>query len=126
MLQDHLEKLAPPTVQLQVRKIGQAYPVKVDIQSPAVQMAVEAYLRGFGAQPIFLRGGGSLPIVHDMISVLSPPGGALIPVVMIGFGLPDDCTHAPNEKFYLPNFYHGIETIIHYINLFASTGISGS
>ena len=126
LLRDHLEKLAPPTVQLQVRKIGQAYPVKVDIQSPAVQMAVEAYLRGFGAQPIFLRGGGSLPIVHDMISVLSPPGGAPIPVVMIGFGLPDDCTHAPNEKFYLPNFYHGIETIIHYINLFASTGISGS
>jgi acetylornithine deacetylase/succinyl-diaminopimelate desuccinylase-like protein len=39
--------------------------------------------------------------------------------VMIGFGLPDDRTHAPNEKFHLPNFYHGIETVIHYLDIFS-------
>jgi acetylornithine deacetylase/succinyl-diaminopimelate desuccinylase-like protein len=41
---------------------------------------------------------------------------------MIGFGLPDDRTHAPNEKFHLPNFYRGIETVIHYLDLFSKTG----
>jgi len=34
-----------------------------------------------------------------------------IPSVMMGFGLPDDNLHAPNEKFHIPNFYHGVETI---------------
>jgi acetylornithine deacetylase/succinyl-diaminopimelate desuccinylase-like protein len=53
--------------------------------------------------------------------VLSQPGKGDIPVVMIGFGLPDDRTHAPNEKFHLPNFYNGIDTVIHYLELF--TGV---
>jgi acetylornithine deacetylase/succinyl-diaminopimelate desuccinylase-like protein len=57
-----------------------------------------------------------------MIETLSPPDGEPIPVVMIGFGLPDDRTHAPNEKFHLPNFYRGIETVIHYLDLFSKTG----
>jgi acetylornithine deacetylase/succinyl-diaminopimelate desuccinylase-like protein len=43
-----------------------------------------------------------------------------VPIVMIGFGLPDDRTHSPNEKIYIPNFYHGIETVIHYLDLFKS------
>jgi acetylornithine deacetylase/succinyl-diaminopimelate desuccinylase-like protein len=66
-----------------------------------------------------LRGGGSLPIVRTMVEELSRPGTGAIPVVMIGFGLPDDRMHAPNEKFHLPNFYHGIETVFHYLDLFS-------
>lgn len=42
----------------------------------------------------------------------------LLESVLSRFGLPDDHTHAPNEKFHLPNFYNGIETVIHYLNLF--------
>ena len=49
--------------------------------------------------------GGSIPIVTDFQDVLK------IPSVMMGFGLPDDNLHAPNEKFHIPNFYRGIETI---------------
>jgi acetylornithine deacetylase/succinyl-diaminopimelate desuccinylase-like protein len=37
-----------------------------------------------------------------------------VPVVLVGFGLPEDNTHAPNERLFLPNFYRGIETLIHY------------
>jgi acetylornithine deacetylase/succinyl-diaminopimelate desuccinylase-like protein len=122
-LEAHLLRECPPTVHLEVRAIGKAMPVKIDYKSPAVQAAATAYERGFGEPPVFLRGGGSLPIVYEMIDTLSVARDNSspneIPVVMIGFGLPDDHTHAPNEKFYLPNFYNGIETVIHYLDLFA-------
>ena len=112
-LTSYLKSLCPPTVKLDVRSIGQAVPVKVDYKDPAIQAAASAYEKGFGRKPVYLRGGGSLPIVHDMIQILNAP------VVMIGFGLPDDRTHSPNEKFHLPNFYHGIETVIHFLDLFS-------
>jgi acetylornithine deacetylase/succinyl-diaminopimelate desuccinylase-like protein len=118
LLEEHLHCLCPPTVTLEMRVLGRAQPVKIDYGAPAIQAAATAYERGFGYKPVYLRGGGSLPIVHDMIEVLSKPDRT-IPVVMIGFGLPDDQTHAPNEKFHLPNFYHGIETVIHYLDLFS-------
>jgi acetylornithine deacetylase/succinyl-diaminopimelate desuccinylase-like protein len=112
-LTSYLRSLCPPTVKLDVRSIGQAMPVKVDYKHPSIQAAAVAYEKGFGHKPVYLRGGGSLPIVHDMIETLNAP------VVMIGFGLPDDRTHSPNEKIHLPNFYHGIETVIHYLDLFS-------
>lgn len=117
-LKVYLQSLCPLTVRLDVRSIGKAHPVKIDYNAPAVQAAAVAYEKGFGHKPVYLRGGGSLPIVHEMIEVLSKQGST-IPVVMIGFGLPDDRTHAPNEKFYLPNFFRGIETVIHYLDLFS-------
>lgn len=120
-LEAYLRQLCPPTVKLDLRVLGQAEPVRIDYKSSAVQAAAAAYERGFGCKPVFLRGGGSLPIVRAMIDELSQPGKGDIPVVMIGFGLPDDRTHAPNEKFHLPNFYRGIETVIHYLELFSST-----
>ena len=119
LLETYLKSICPQTVRLDIRMLGKAYPVKINFSTPAVQAGAEAFRRGFGAEPVYLRGGGTLPIVHEMIQVLSQPGEQEIPVVMMGFGLPDDNTHAPNEKLYLPNFYQGIETIIHYLYLFA-------
>lgn len=118
LLEQYLRSLCPPTVKLDVHVLGKAQPVKIDYRAPAVQVAAEAYEKGFGHKPVYLRGGGSLPIVHQMIETLSK-ADQQIPVVMIGFGLPDDRTHAPNEKFSIPNFYHGIETVIHYLDLFS-------
>jgi acetylornithine deacetylase/succinyl-diaminopimelate desuccinylase-like protein len=120
-LKSYLESICLPTVKLDVRVIGQAYPVKINYTAPAIQAAAVAYEKGFGHKPVYLRGGGSLPIVHDMMRYVgridNPPYE--MPIVMIGFGLPDDRTHAPNEKFHIPNFYHGIETVIHYLDLFS-------
>ncbi len=59
-----------------------------------------------GKETVFIRGGGSIPIVGDIERHLK------IPSVMMGFGLPDDNLHAPNEKFHIANFYRGIESII--------------
>lgn len=52
-------------------------------------------------------GGGTLPITRNLQECLSAT------VVMIGFGLPDDNVHSPNEKLYLPNFFNGVEVAIH-------------
>ena len=60
----------------------------------------------FGKETVFIRSGGSIPIVGDFERHLK------IPTVMMGFGLPDDNLHAPNEKFHIANFHRGIESII--------------
>lgn len=118
----YLKELAPKTVKLDIRTIGTAMPVVIDFNAPAVRAAEQAYQRSFGYNPVYFRSGGSLPIVHDMIFLLSTPAQGEIPVVMIGFGLPDDNAHAPNEKLHLPNFYKGIETVIHYLDLLSKSG----
>jgi acetylornithine deacetylase/succinyl-diaminopimelate desuccinylase-like protein len=109
----HVRSLAPRTVEVEVRTLGTARPAFEDPQAPAVQAAARAYERGFGAPPVYVRGGGSLPIVAEFQDTL----GAT--VVLMGLGLPDDQAHAPNEKFHLPNFYRGIESLIHYYALLA-------
>jgi acetylornithine deacetylase/succinyl-diaminopimelate desuccinylase-like protein len=70
-----------------------------------IKAATEALHDTFKKETVFIRSGGSIPIVTDFQDVLK------IPSVMMGFGLPDDNLHAPNEKFHIPNFYRGIETI---------------
>ena len=68
-----------------------------------------ALRRVFGAEPVFTREGGSIPVATVFQQALGTP------VVFLGFGLPDDNLHAPNEKFYLPNFYRGIEASIAFL-----------
>jgi acetylornithine deacetylase/succinyl-diaminopimelate desuccinylase-like protein len=78
----------------------------MDPDSPFQRAAAHAYRAGFGAWPTWLPSGGSIPIVDTL------QRGLGIPTVLMGFGLPDDGMHAPNEKFHLPNFYNGIATSI--------------
>ena len=73
------------------------------MQSPAQHLNVNHDI--FKKDTVFIRSGGSIPIVTDFQDVLK------IPSVMMGFGLPDDNLHAPNEKFHIPNFHRGIESI---------------
>ncbi|XWX04027.1 dipeptidase [Aggregatilineales bacterium SYSU G02658] len=108
-----LRSSAPPTVTLHVERQSKAYPVVIDVATPYVQAAERAYHAVFGRGPAYMRGGGSLPFTHDIQQAL----GAAI--VMMGIGLPDDNPHAPNEKLHLPNFFHGVETMIHYFNQLA-------
>jgi acetylornithine deacetylase/succinyl-diaminopimelate desuccinylase-like protein len=56
-----------------------------------------------------MREGGSIPITALFDSVLH------IPVVLMGFGLPDDAAHGPNEKFSLNQFYRGMETVADFL-----------
>ena len=72
--------------------------------------AMAALERAFGRRPVFMREGGSIPVVSTFKSVLG------IPTVLMGLGLPDDNLHSPNEKMYLPNVYRGIQASIHFID----------
>lgn len=112
----HVESLMPPTVEYTVRTLGLARPAFIDYQAPAIRAAHRAYELGFGRPPVYMRAGGSLPIVSDLMDVLGAP------VVLMGFGLPDDNAHAPNERYHLPTFYRGIETLVHYYGLLAGMG----
>jgi acetylornithine deacetylase/succinyl-diaminopimelate desuccinylase-like protein len=64
----------------------------------------------FGAETVYIRSGGSIPIVGLFQSCLAAPS------VMMGFGLPDDNLHAPNEKFHLPNLFRGIDSVVRYFS----------
>lgn len=110
-----IAQLTPATVQTSLRMEAPTPPVLVDRHHPAVRTAAAAYQKAFGRAPVFLRSGGSIPVAGAFQQALG------IPVVLMGFGLPDDRIHGPNEKFHLPNFYRGIETSIWYIALAAKT-----
>ncbi len=109
----HIQAISPDTMEVTVEKLSAEAGAMVDITAPAIEAAALAYEQVFGKQPIFLREGGSIPVVGMFINQMKTP------VVMMGFGLPDDGLHSPNEKFHLPNFYRGIKTAIRYFDIFA-------
>jgi acetylornithine deacetylase/succinyl-diaminopimelate desuccinylase-like protein len=89
--------------QVQVRFVwhGASKPVLVPIDSRPMQLAAEAVAQGFGVQPTFMREGGSIPVVGLIKQTLG------IDTLLVGFGLPDDRVHSPNEKFELDALYKG-------------------
>jgi len=110
LFREHFERIAPEGVDVAVSELHGGKPAVVDRDSPAMQAASQAYAEGFGKEPILVRRGGSIPVVATFQEVLG------IESVLLGFGLPDDRLHSPNEKFHLPNFYRGIETVIHFMD----------
>ena len=107
----YVESICPRGIQLEVRLIHSGDPIVVSTDNEYVRAATEAMKTVFGAETVFVRGGGSIPIVGDFVRELG------IPTLMMGFGLPDDNLHAPNEKFYLANFHAGIETIVRWLSM---------
>jgi acetylornithine deacetylase/succinyl-diaminopimelate desuccinylase-like protein len=114
LIAEHLKAIAPPTVRVQVQELHQGKGAIVRRDSVWMQAACKAYAAAFGREPVFERGGGSIPVVATFQDVLG------IETILMGFGLPDDNLHAPNEKFHLPNFYRGIETAIHFMDYLGS------
>jgi acetylornithine deacetylase/succinyl-diaminopimelate desuccinylase-like protein len=112
----YIKQLAPPTVRVDVRDLrgGGAHAFLTPYDTPAIRAASRAYTEVFGTEPIFTVEGGGIPVVNIFQDVLATP------IVLMGFGLPDDNLHAPNEKFYLPNFYKGIRTSIAFLQEMAA------
>ncbi|OGO40534.1 MAG: peptidase M20 [Chloroflexi bacterium RBG_16_57_9] len=110
LFQEHIERLTPDTVKVTVRKLHGGEGAIVDRHIPEMQAAAVAYERAFGQRPVYTREGGTIPVVADFQRRLG------IPTILMGFGLPDDNLHAPNEKFHLPNFYKGIDTVVYLLS----------
>jgi len=106
----HLNQVAPSTVSIEVIPLFGMEAVMVDPDAPAISAAAKAYELGFGAAPVFKREGGGIPVVLGFKEQLDAQ------VILMGFGLPNDNAHAPNEKMHLPNFYRGICTAIHFLD----------
>jgi acetylornithine deacetylase/succinyl-diaminopimelate desuccinylase-like protein len=108
MYKSFVEKIAPSSVDVEVRLIHQGDPCLVPTDNKFTRAATRALHEVWGKDTVFIRSGGSIPIVGDFARHLG------LPSVMMGFGLPDDNLHAPNEKFHLKNFELGIESIIRF------------
>jgi len=101
----YVKKLTPKGIETKITVHSKGPAAVVDTDNPYIEAATEALHDTFKKDTVFIRSGGSIPIVTGFQDVLK------IPSVMMGFGLPDDNLHAPNEKFHIPNFHLGIETI---------------
>jgi acetylornithine deacetylase/succinyl-diaminopimelate desuccinylase-like protein len=109
LVRDYVTQITPPTVRSEVKLLNQGDPAIVDIHTPAMQAAVRAYERGWGTKPIFMREGGSIPVVADFRRELN------IPVILMGYGLNTDGAHGPDEHFSVEMFQRGIQTAICYL-----------
>ena len=100
--EDHLRALTPPGVRLKVTRMHGGKPWLTPCDHPVIQAAGRALHRGFGTEPVFIREGGSIPLVALLEELFRAPS------VLMGIGLPDENAHAPNENLDLGNFYAGI------------------
>ncbi len=109
-LESFLKQLAPPTVKIEVKAAAGGNPVLVPRDSIAVEAAKKAFKKAFGKETVFMREGGSIPIVELFDTVLKAP------TALLGLGLPTDNIHSPNENFALKNYYGGIRTAAYFID----------
>jgi acetylornithine deacetylase/succinyl-diaminopimelate desuccinylase-like protein len=108
-LKAYLAAHAPPTIRWEVKSITNSAPgVLLDRDSVGARAARTALRDTFGKEPLFVAEGGSIPIVTMLREKLGAD------TVLLGFSLPDDGIHGPNEKLYLPNYYRGIESFIRF------------
>jgi len=101
-LEQMLRGLCPPGIQLELIDMHGAPGVVVPLDSPYVAAAARAIEHGFGRKPVFIREGGSIPIVTAFRRQLG------VDTLLLGWGLDDDNTHSPNEKFCLADYHRGI------------------
>jgi acetylornithine deacetylase/succinyl-diaminopimelate desuccinylase-like protein len=93
LFRQHIARITPPTVQSTIRTKSMAKPALVNRHHPGIRAAAVAYHKGFGAWPVFLHSGGTIPVVNTIQEMLG------IPIVLMGFALPDDRMHAPSGGF---------------------------
>jgi acetylornithine deacetylase/succinyl-diaminopimelate desuccinylase-like protein len=104
LVEAELRRLCPSWVTMKITRMGVGKPTVTDLEHPAVQAALRALERSFGKRAVFIRAGGSIPIVASFQDVLK------LPAVLLGMANSDEHAHAPNERFSLDNFYGGIKT----------------
>lgn len=108
LFSNHIKKIAPKSIQVSVKALHGGEAVVTPLKSPGVKAAVSALQKAFGKSPLFQREGGSIPIVVQFKHLLG------LDTVLLGFGLPDENAHSPDEHINLDNFFGGIRTAIYF------------
>ncbi|MGB8322360.1 MAG: M20/M25/M40 family metallo-hydrolase, partial [Candidatus Acidiferrum sp.] len=108
LVEKHIRKLLPKTVHCNFEVLSTGKPWVAAYHAPIFQVAQNALQKGFGKKAVFIREGGSIPFVTQMHDTFK------VPCVLIGFGLPDENAHAPDEHIALENYYGGIKAIAHF------------
>ncbi|GCE48361.1 acetylornithine deacetylase/succinyl-diaminopimelate desuccinylase-like protein [Thermosporothrix hazakensis] len=109
LLQKAVKDVAPAGVDVTVHMGHGGDGLVVNPEAPIMQAAAEALKEVYGKEPIYTREGGSIPIAALFNSTLN------VPVVLMGFALPDDNLHAPNEKYSIDQFFKGVRTVIRFL-----------
>jgi acetylornithine deacetylase/succinyl-diaminopimelate desuccinylase-like protein len=105
----YLRQITPPGVELTFTYRRGSPASLVDRSSEQLQAAVRAATATYGNPPYFELEGGSIPVVHDFITHLGKP------IILLGFGLPDDAIHSPNEKYSVACYEKGIEASLRFL-----------
>jgi acetylornithine deacetylase/succinyl-diaminopimelate desuccinylase-like protein len=108
-IEAHVQKVAPTGVKVTVQRLLRGNPFVTPLDHPLILEAAQAYAETYGTPSKFTRSGGSIPIIEVMNRLLGAP------IVLMGFGLPDENMHAPNENFDLYNWDKGLETLFRYL-----------
>jgi acetylornithine deacetylase/succinyl-diaminopimelate desuccinylase-like protein len=104
----------PAGCKIELRVLSGGPGIIVNPGHPAIAVAAQVFREALGRPTVFIRSGGSIPIVGDFAKHLG------IPTILMGFGLPDDGLHSPNEKFNIANYYTGIRTIAHFFERYGA------
>ncbi len=107
----HIRSVCPDTVHLEVNEFGAFPPVLFDVDNPMIRAAQEALRQGFGHETVFIRSGGSIPVVGTFVEQLG------CPAVLMGFGLDSDGPHSPNEHFSLDSFRRGTKAAAQFLRM---------
>ena len=113
LFEQHLRTVTPGSVELTLTRMHGGNPWLASIDHPAIRAASRAFEKGFGAKPVFVREGGSIPVVTTLAETLG------LSTVLMGVGLPDENAHAPNERLDLGNYHTGIVSIAHFFDQFS-------
>ena len=105
LVERQIRKLLPPTVRCKFEVLSTGKPWVAPYTHPIFQKAIHALEAGFKKKAVFIREGGSIPFVTQMHDTFK------VPCVLMGFGLPDENAHAPNEHIALENYYGGIKSV---------------
>ena len=108
LVERHVRKLLPKTVHYKFEVLSKGKPWAAPFHNPIFKKAQAALEKGFGKKAVFIREGGSIPFVTQMYDTFK------VPCVLIGFGLPDENAHAPDEHIALENYFGGIKAIAHF------------
>jgi acetylornithine deacetylase/succinyl-diaminopimelate desuccinylase-like protein len=116
LLRADLENRRPAGVRMRLTSLHGAQPWLTAPDHPYLQAAARALERAFGQQPVWMREGGSIPVVATFDAVLK------VPVVLLGVGLHEDGAHAPNEHFSLARFRNGALATAYFLEGMSSAG----